>query len=105
MAGAKFSLHMSDEDALMWNIEKDPILRSTILAVGIFDSVPDWQRLRNRVERTSRLVPRFRQRVQTPPLRMGPPRWTVERTFDLDFHLQRMRLPGPGTERALLDVL
>ena len=28
-----FAHHMSDEDALMWNIEKDPILRSTIVLV------------------------------------------------------------------------
>jgi diacylglycerol O-acyltransferase / wax synthase len=102
---ARFAHHMSDEDALMWNIEKDPILRSTILAVGIFDQVPDWEVLRSRIERTTRLVPRFRQRVLSPPFRISPPRWTVEPTFDLDFHLRRIRLAGPGTERALLDAL
>ncbi|MDQ6926776.1 MAG: diacylglycerol O-acyltransferase, partial [Candidatus Eremiobacteraeota bacterium] len=96
---------MSDEDALMWNIEKDPILRSTILAVAIFDRVPDWNVLRRRMERTTRLIPRFRQRVLSPPLRMGPPRWTVEPTFDLDFHLRRTRLSGVATERTLLDAL
>jgi diacylglycerol O-acyltransferase / wax synthase len=101
----RFAHHMSDEDALMWNIEKDPILRSTILAVAIFDKVPDWNVLRRRMERTTRLIPRFRQRVLSPPLRMGPPRWTVEPTFDLDFHLRRTRLSGAGTERTLLDAL
>src|SRR5436853_4118186 len=97
---ARFAHHMSDEDALMWNIEKDPILRSTILAVAILDDVPDWAKLRRRIEQTTRIIPRFRQRALSPPLRVGPPRWTVERTFDLDFHLRRIRLPGPGTERA-----
>src|SRR4029077_5258849 len=95
---ARFSHHMSDEDALMWNIEKDPVLRSTILAVAFFDSVPDWERLRRRIESTSLLIPRFRQRVVSPPFRMGPPRWTVEQSFDLDFHLRRTRLPAPGTQ-------
>src|SRR5258707_33641 len=33
---ARFAHHMSDEDALMWNIEKDPVLRSTILAAALF---------------------------------------------------------------------
>ncbi len=37
MSSQRFAHRMSDSDALMWNIEKDPILRSTIVAVGILD--------------------------------------------------------------------
>src|SRR5262245_21951093 len=102
MADGRFDRHMSDEDALMWNIEKDPILRSTILALAIFDRPPDWQRLRTRIDRATYVIPRLRQRVVSPPFRIGPPRWTFEPTFDLDFHLRRMRLPAPGTHRQLL---
>ena len=105
MAEARFTHHMSDEDALMWHIEKDPILRSTILAVAVYDQPPDWRRLRARVERATRVIPRLRQRVLSPPLRIGPPRWVVESTFDLDFHLRRLRLPPPGDAPALLDAL
>jgi len=101
----RFTHHMSDEDALMWNIEKDPILRSTIVAVGTFDSVPDWARLRDRIELATRVIPRMRQRVCSPPLRLGPPRWTVEPSFDLDFHVRRVRLPEPGDRAALLRAL
>ena len=89
----------------MWNVEKDPILRSTIVAVAIFDGTPDFHRLRERINRATCFIPRLRQRVLSPPFRLGPPRWSVEETFDLDFHLRRMRLPEPGTERVLLDVL
>jgi diacylglycerol O-acyltransferase len=102
---ARFAHHMSDEDALMWNIEKDPVLRSTILAVALFDSVPDWERLRRRIDRTTCFIPRLRQRVVSPPFRIAPPRWTAEPSFDLDFHLRRVRLARPGTMRALLDAL
>ena len=101
----RFDRHMSDEDALMWLVEKDPILRSTIVAVAMFDRPPDFERLRARINRATCLIPRFRQRVQSPPFRLGPPRWSVEETFDLDFHLRRIRLPAPGTERTLLDAL
>ena len=101
----RFTQHMSDEDALMWMVEKDPILRSTIIAVALFDRPPDFDRLRARIDRATCLIPRFRQRVLSPPFRLGPPRWSVEPTFDLDFHLRRMRLPAPGTERTLLDAL
>src|SRR6478672_12108630 len=103
--GPRFDKHMSDEDALMWLVEKDPILRSTIVAVALFDRPPDFERLRARIARATCLIPRFRQRVLSPPFRLGPPRWCVEQTFDLDFHLRRVRLPAPGTERTLLDAL
>ena len=46
----RFTRHMSDEDALMWHIEKDPILRSTIVAVALFDRPPDFERLRARID-------------------------------------------------------
>ncbi|MDZ4828068.1 MAG: wax ester/triacylglycerol synthase family O-acyltransferase [Actinomycetota bacterium] len=97
--------HMSDEDALMWNIEKDPVLRSTIVAVATFAETPDWERLRDRVDRASRVIPRFRDRVLSPPMRIAPPRWTTEPSFDLDYHLRRVRSPAPGDEQALLAVL
>ena len=71
----------------------------------MFDRPPDFERLRRRIHRATCLIPRLRQRVLSPPFRLGPPRWSVEETFDLDFHLRRMRLPAPGSERALLDVL
>ena len=88
----------------MWHVEKDPILRSTIVAVAVFDRPPDFDRLRADQPRDMP-HPAPASRVLSPPFRLGPPRWSVEATFDLDFHLRRMRLPEPGTERALLDVL
>lgn len=105
MRESGYAHHMSDSDALMWNIEKDPILRSTIVALALLDRPPDWERFRRRIDRASRVVPRFRERVLSPPLRIAPPRWAVERTFDLDYHLRRLRLPKPGDEQALLSVL
>ncbi len=101
----RFAHHMSDADALMWNIEKDPVLRSTIVAVGLFDREPDFERLRRRLARASIAIPRLRQRVLSPPLRIGPPRWSYESNFDLDFHLRRVRLAAPGDHRRLLELI
>src|SRR3954470_4006044 len=101
----RFSRHMSDEDALMWHIEKDPVLRSTIVAVAVLDQPPDWDRLRARFDRATLLIPRLRQRVLSPPLRIGPPRWTNDAGFDLDFHMRRFRLPPPADQRTLFDVI
>jgi WS/DGAT/MGAT family acyltransferase len=101
----RFERHMSDADALMWNIEEDPVLRSTIVAVALLDHAPDRERLRAAFERASCIVPRLRQRVVEPPVRLGPPRWLHEIGFDLDFHMRWLQLPPPGDERELLDAV
>jgi diacylglycerol O-acyltransferase / wax synthase len=100
----RFERRMSDADALMWAIEKDPLLRSTITAVSIFDRAPDAKRLRERVERGTRLIPRLRQRVVGAPLVASPPRWVVDTNFDLDYHLRWVSAPAPADRRALLDL-
>ncbi|HEX9546622.1 MAG TPA: wax ester/triacylglycerol synthase family O-acyltransferase [Acidimicrobiales bacterium] len=98
----RFDSRMSDSDALMWTIESDPVLRSTIIAVAVFDTEPDRARLIERMERGSRLVPRLRQRVVGSPLSLAPPRWEFDPNFDLSYHLRFWRAPEGGT---LHDVL
>jgi WS/DGAT/MGAT family acyltransferase len=94
---------MSDSDALMWNIERDPVLRSTITGAWLLDRAPDRARLRERAERALHHIPRLRQRVAANPFSIAPPRWEVDPDFDLDFHLRFVRAPGEGTLRELLD--
>lgn len=106
-AGAAFDERLGASDAVLWDIEKDPVLRSTITAVALLDRSPDWDRLRRRLEHGSHEVPRLRQRVAVPPLRAGAPRWVDDTRFDLDYHLRRVRAPeGVGDDplRAALDV-
>ena len=42
----QYESRMSDSDALMWTIEKDPLLRSTITAVSLLDGPVDARALR-----------------------------------------------------------
>jgi len=51
------------------------------------------------------LVPRFRQRVAFPPLRLGGPVWVDDGDFDIAFHLRRHALPSPGGPRELADAV
>ena len=94
---------MSDGDALMWSIERDPILRSTITGVWLLDQAPDRARLHDRAERALHHIPRLRQRVAANPFSIAPPRWEVDPDFDLGFHLRFVRAPGGGSLRDLLD--
>ncbi|MEJ7584439.1 MAG: wax ester/triacylglycerol synthase domain-containing protein [Acidimicrobiales bacterium] len=103
MADLQFEQRMSDSDALMWTIEKDPSLRSTITAIAFLDRVPDRDRLRTLVDRGTRLVPRMRQRVRSNPMSVAPPRWEVDPNFDLQFHLRWVRAGGDRTVRSVLD--
>lgn len=100
----QFTDRMSDADALMWTIEKDPALRSTITTVMVFDRKIDRARLLERFERLSRVVPRLRQRVRSNPLSIAPPRWEVDPNFDLHFHLWWVKAPGKGSMADLMSV-
>jgi WS/DGAT/MGAT family acyltransferase len=98
----EFKPRMSDSDALMWTIERDPLLRSTITAVVLLDQAPDRGRLRKLLDEGTRVVPRMRHRVRGNPYSLVPPRWEVDPNFNLDFHL---RWVGGGTGHSIRDVL
>ena len=101
---ARFASRMNASDALLWTIERDPCLRSTIVAVSMLDRSPDWQRLRTRIADTCDLIPRLRQRVVTSPFGLVPPRWELDDYFDLDYHLRHTLAPEPGDYRSVLDI-
>ena len=99
-----FDDRMSEADALMWAIESDPFLRSTINSVWVLDRAPDWERFDRKLERCAREIPRLRQRVVSDPLGLAAPRWEIDPDFDVKFHVRRIAAPGDGSERALLDL-
>ncbi|HEV3226053.1 MAG TPA: wax ester/triacylglycerol synthase family O-acyltransferase [Acidimicrobiales bacterium] len=95
---------MSDVEALMWNLEKDPALASSFANVTILDQPPDHARLRRTMERAVKIVPRLRQRVVPAFGRLAPPEWQDDPDFDLDYHIRRVALPAPADDRALFDL-
>ncbi len=95
---------MSDVEALMWTLEKDPHLSSTFANVTLFDRPLDVDRLRRRLQRADAVVPRLRQRVRPGLRRLAPPAWGDDTDLHLDHHVRRVALPSPGTERQLFDL-
>jgi WS/DGAT/MGAT family acyltransferase len=95
---------MHPADAVLWSIEHDPVLRSTITAIGLFDKAPDWERLVARLEQAVVNVPRLGQRVVTTPFGLGPPRWVTDTQFDLSYHLRRVEAPEPRDLSAVLAI-
>ena len=90
-------------DSVLWEIERDPVLRSPILVVALLDGVPDTARLTAAFERAVTSIPRLHQRVVPTPLRGGL-RWEQDPSFSLDHHLRRVRAPHPADLRAVLDL-
>jgi diacylglycerol O-acyltransferase len=98
-----FDRRMSDQDALMWNIEMDPLLRSTITSVAILEKAPDRERFTDRIERATRSVLRLRQLVRPAPLNLATPEFVIDDDFDLAYHLRWQRAPANATLRDVLD--
>jgi WS/DGAT/MGAT family acyltransferase len=94
---------MSETEALMWAVERDPALRSSFLNVTFLDRSPDFNRFRRRMDRAVAAVPRLRQRV-TPAGLLGVPGWEADPEFDIDFHVRRIDAPPPGSDRVVLDM-
>jgi diacylglycerol O-acyltransferase / wax synthase len=49
------------------------------------------------------LVPRYRQKLVTPPLGLGKPVWVDDPDFDLSYHVRHAALPAPGTIKQLTE--
>ena len=92
---------LSAWEALMWRTGGDHRTRSTGVIVELLDQEPDWERLVAAHDRFTQQVPRLRERVVEPALPVVPPAWSPDPHFDLDYHLQRVRLPGDGSMAEL----
>lgn len=99
----RYDDHMSDADAIMWNNERDPMLRSTIVSLMVLDREPDPVRLDAAIERSLAAIPRLRQHVVLDPLRAAPPCWRGDENFDRRYHVRHVALPCRGSLRDLLD--
>ena len=98
MADVKYRSMMSSSDAIIWNIEQDPQLRSTVMSVWILDAPPTAERMAVNVDRMVASIPRLRQRVVEGRPR---PRWEPVKP-DLDHHYVVEALPAGS---GLPDVL
>ncbi|MHB1912132.1 MAG: wax ester/triacylglycerol synthase domain-containing protein [Acidimicrobiales bacterium] len=95
---------MSPAESLMWTVERDPILRSTFMTITMLDRAPDMGRLEARIGDAMAGFPRMRQRVRTATSPLERHRWIDDASFDLRYHIRRVALAPPGTQRALMDL-
>lgn len=96
------SSELTGFEALMWRVEADPRMRSTVVIVETLDREPDWPRTVAATDWATRVAPRLRERIVTPFLGAGTPYWAVDPDFDLHYHLRRLRLHDGAGHADLL---
>jgi diacylglycerol O-acyltransferase len=97
-------MRMTNGEAIMWAVEKDPALRSDFCNLTFLDRRPRDERLRETLQRALDAIPRLGQRVVGAPLRIVPPEFADDPTLDLEAHVRVVAVPSPGDDRALLDL-
>lgn len=94
MSDLEYAEWMSESDSVLWHIERDPLLRSTIVSVWMLDAAPDRERMDAVVDRIVHKVPRLHQRVVDDSPGLAAPRWEDDPMVDVDDHYSWVRLPG-----------
>ena len=97
----RFEQKMTDAEALMWNIEKDPWLSPNGAMISILDRPLDADRFRQRIRYAVAEVPRLRERVVPGFGRLAPPTWATDPEFDFDYHVRHVRFPRRARTSAL----
>src|SRR4051794_6682897 len=75
---------------------------AVLMGGGAPPSQEDFEtHIRSRVH----LLPRLRQRLAFPPLRLGTPFWIDDPDFDLSSHVRRVALPAPGDDAGFHELV
>ncbi len=95
---------MRDADAILWALDQDPLLRSTIVAIAVLDRSPSYEAVLGKFDLLCGYGLHFRSVVVPSSLPWGRPHWEEVRGFDVGSHLIHVRAPFPGDLRVVLDL-
>src|SRR5262249_23932591 len=75
------------------------------VGVGIYEGRLKLDEVMASLESRLHLLPRFRQKVVSPPYGIAHPTWEDDVDFDLAHHVSEETLPAPGDDRALAGAI
>jgi diacylglycerol O-acyltransferase / wax synthase len=82
--------------------QEGPTSHMHIGAILVFQGPPpEFADYLDHVRGRLHLVPRYRQRLSTPPLETGRPLWVDDPDFNIEYHVRHTALPSPGSEEQL----
>jgi diacylglycerol O-acyltransferase len=82
--------------------QEGPTTHMHVGGVALFEGPPPTHReLLDHIRHRLPLVPRYRQKIVTPPLWLGRQRWIDDPNFNLEYHVRHTALAAPGEEEQL----
>ncbi len=86
--------------------DEDENTSMAIASIAVFQGpAPAHEELLALIAERLPLVPRYRQKLRTVPLRLARPVWADDPDFDLGYHVRRVTLAEPGEYRQLADLV
>ena len=87
-----------------------PSLHMHTLKISVLDptTVPGgyaFGRVKEELGRRLHLLPPFRRRLVTVPFGLNHPLWIEDPDFDLDWHIHRVAVPSPGSQREFCELI
>ena len=77
-----------------------------IASIAVFEGpAPSYDELLTSLAGRLPLVPRYRQKLRTVPLRLGRPVWVDDPNFDIRYHVRRTALPKPGGDQQISNLM
>jgi diacylglycerol O-acyltransferase len=94
-------------DALFVDAEdEDQHTSMAIASIAVFEGpCPSHEEVLASLTGRLPLVPRYRQKLRTVPLRLGRPVWVDDPHFDIRYHVRRTALPTPGGDQQLAGLM
>ncbi len=75
-----------------------------IASLVVVEGSIDFEGFKHNIATKLHQVPKFRQRLVNVPMNLGYPYWADDPNFDLDLHIQRIKLPDPADWETLRNL-
>ncbi|MEU6642195.1 wax ester/triacylglycerol synthase family O-acyltransferase [Saccharomonospora sp. NPDC046836] len=98
---------LSALDASFLYVE-EPATPMHVGSVAVFDRPSErfqYRKLLALIQHRLGYLPRYRQRVLPVPGHLARPVWVDDADFDLNYHVRRSALPGPGSDAQLFELV
>ena len=85
--------------------QEGPASHMHIGGLTVFEGPPPpFEEVLETIRGRLHLLPRYRQRLEYAPLQSGHPVWIDDPAFNLEYHVRRTALPGPGKRDQLREA-